>query len=115
MSIYFEASGSIVIGNSQSNCIQFNELTAVGLTTGSNITGTTLSFLVSNNNIDFYPLYDSTGTEVTISASSVARSYALSPLVFFPWNFMKLREGTSSSAVLQSGVDTSFKINTKYV
>jgi hypothetical protein len=115
MSLQFEVSGSIVVGQSQSNAVKLNELTAVGLTTGSNITASTLSFLVSTDGNTFYPLYDSTSTEVTISASSVARSYTLDPAVFYPWNFLKVREGNSASAVLQATVNTLFTINSKLI
>lgn len=115
MALQFEKSGSIVVGQSQSNAIQLNDLTAVGLTTGSNISGSMLSFLVSVDGATFYPLYNSSGTEVTYSASSVARAYVLDRDTFLAWNFIKLREGTSGSAILQAGVNTLFNINSRLI
>jgi hypothetical protein len=106
--------GSIVVGQSESNIFQLNEATAVGVTiSGSVLTGTTLSFLVSDRGTDFYPLYDDEGTEITVTAGSSARCLSLNPNHFFPWNFVKCRLGTSASPVNQASYDVPLTINSK--
>jgi hypothetical protein len=101
-------SGSIVVGNTTSNPIQVNNFIFAGLTTGSSLTGTTLSFLVSNDGTNYYPLYDNTSTEVTLTVTTAARAYALNPNNFYPWNFIKVREGNSASQVAQASANALF-------
>lgn len=107
-------SGSFVVGQSQSNAVQLNEGTLVGLTvSGSTLSGVDLTFLASVDGVTYLPLYDNAGEEVKITVSTVARNYTLDPAVFFPWNFIKVRQGTSASAVLQAGQDTLLQFNVK--
>jgi hypothetical protein len=105
--------GTIVVGQSQSNAIQLNEGTLVGVTTGSNVTGTTMTFLVSDDGAGFFPLYDWDSAEVSITTGSFARSYTLNCAKFLPWNFVKARLGNSASAVLQATVNTFIDFNVK--
>ncbi len=105
-------SGSIVVGQTTTNPIQLNEGILVGFTTGSNITATALTFLVSKDGTDTYlPLYDSTGTEVSFTVTTAARSYSTDIKTMLPWRWIKLREGTSASAVTQKVVDTLVTFN----
>lgn len=107
-------SASIVAGNTTTNAIQMNNYDAVGMiVSASTLTATTLTFLVGNDGTNFYPLYDDSSTEVSISASKVARAYSLPIDAFFGWNFMKVREGTSASAVAQATYDVPITIVTR--
>lgn len=107
-------SGSIVVGQTRSNAIILGENnTPVGITTGSNITGTALTFLVSNDNITYLPLYNSDSTEISLTVTTAARSYELQPLETWGWRFMKIREGNSASSVAQATVDTLFTVVTR--
>ncbi len=109
-------SGSFVVGQSQTNAVQLNELSLTGITvSASTITGTTMTFLVSTDGINYYPLYDNTGTEVSLTIGAAARSYNVDPTVFFPWNFVKARLGTSASPVLQATYDTQLQFNAKLI
>lgn len=107
-------SGSFVVGQSESNAVQLNEGTLVGLTvSGSTLSASSVTFLASADGVTYLPLYDDTGTEVALTVSTAARNYTLDPSVFFPWNFIKARQGTSASAVLQAGQDTLLQFNVK--
>ena len=101
-SALFPKSGSIAIGSSTTDPVVMNQMTLCGIITGSTLSASTLSFLVSNDGDTYYPLFGTSGSEITISASPMARGYALETGNYFPWQFVKLREGTSASAVLQA-------------
>ena len=114
MAYQIKSSASIVVGGSVSNPITLNENTVAGITAGSSLTATTLTFLVSMDNVNYYSLYDNTSTEVSLTlVSGSSRAYALSASSFFPWNFVKLREGNSASAVNQATVDAVFGVSLK--
>jgi hypothetical protein len=102
---------TIAVGSTTTNSITLNEYSLAAITTtGSVLTATTLSLLVSHDGTNFYPLYDRT-SEVTISASGVARSYAIEPTLTYPFQFVKIREGTSASAVAQATYPVSFVVD----
>jgi hypothetical protein len=105
--------GSIVVGQTQSNAIQLNEGTLCGITTGSNVTGTVMTFMVSDDGTSFFPLYDPTSTEVSLTITTAARAYSLSLQNFYPWNFVKARLGNSASSVAQATVNTFIDFNFK--
>ena len=98
---------SFVIGQSQTGTAQMNEqLTPVGVViTGSSISGSLVSFLGSDDGASFYSVFNSSSTEVTLTTTSSARSYALDPNAFLGWNHIKARLGTSGSAKLQATYD----------
>jgi hypothetical protein len=101
-------SGSIVVGGTTTNPIYTNEDSLVGLVfTGGSIavTGSQVSFLVSHNGVDYYSLYDYTGSEVTMPVSGSNKAYYLNPIVFDPWNYLKLRLGITASPVAQATYD----------
>lgn len=103
----FITNGSFVVGQSQTSAIMTNENSLLGLIiTGSSISGSLVSFLVSNDGATYYPLYDYNNTEVTITVGSSVKAYNLNPDIFKPWDYIKVRLGTSASAKLQAGVDT---------
>ena len=94
-------SGSFAVGSTETTPISLNEYALVGITSGSNLTATSLTFQVSSDNVIWYPLFTDLG-EYAITASSAVRAYALDPTAFMGWNLVKLRQGTSSSAVAQA-------------
>lgn len=104
---------TILIGNTQSNSIFLNETVPTGfIVSGSVITGSLVSFLVSTDNTNFYPLYDNTSTEVSLVVTSASRAYSLSPEAFMGWGFVKFRLGTSASAKAQATYNAELKIIT---
>jgi hypothetical protein len=106
----YKESGTFVVGQSETSTIKLNERVLTGvIITGSTTSGSLITFLVSENGTDFYPLYDSTGTEVYLTVTTVGRAYNLNPEVFMPWNYVKARLGTSSSAVLQATRDSEIE------
>ena len=115
MSLQFIVTGSFVVGQTITNSVTLNECSLVGITTGSNLTGTAMTFTVSDDGSSFFPLYDNTSIEVSLTITTAARSYSLSPSVFFPWNFVKARLGTSASAVAQTTVNSFVDFNMKKI
>jgi len=96
---------TIPVGQTTSGSIFLNEGALTGLyIAGSVVTGTTLTFLVSNDNgANFGALYTSGSTEVSLAVTSASvRSYALNPGDFRGFDVIKLRLGTSASAVAQA-------------
>ena len=109
-------SGSVAVGQTMSRPFNLGEnKTPVGITTGSNITGTALTFLVSNDNVTYVSLYDETSTEVSLTITTAARGYALPLPQTWPWKFMKVRLGTSASSVAQTLVTTNFTLVTRAI
>lgn len=103
-------SGSFTIGQSQTSALLCGEWDLVGLSiSASTITGTTITFLTSYDGVTYLPLYDETGTEQTLTVGAYARNYTLQPYTFFPWNYVKLRLGTSASPVNQATYNTDVK------
>lgn len=114
MAFQTNISGSIAIGQSQSDSIQLNEGTPVGLIiTGSTVTGTAMTFLGSVDGTNFYPMYDNTGIEVNITTGPSSRMIALDTASFYDANFIKCRLGTSASPVNQATYSLPFKIVSK--
>jgi len=96
----YNSTATFVSGSSQTGAVFLNEMTLTGvIITGSSMTGTTVTFLVSHDGKTYYPLYDSDSTEVGLTVSASPRGYNLNPTAFMPWNFVKARLGNSASAV----------------
>lgn len=104
--------GSTATGT-QTGVVTLNERTLTGfIVSASTITGTKISFIVSRNNVDFYPLYDSDSTEVVLTVTSACRAYNLNPTTFMPWDHVKARLGTSASGVAQATYNTQVEFVT---
>jgi hypothetical protein len=100
----FKVTKTIAVGQSQSDALTTNEMVLAGFViSGSGASATTMTYLVSPDGNIYYPLYDSTGTEVqtTISSSS-AIAYSTDVAAFLPWTSVKFRLGTSASPVNQA-------------
>lgn len=96
---------TIPVGQTTSGSIFLNEGALIGLAiSGSIITGSLVTFLVSNDNgVNFNSLYDADSAEVSLTVTSASpRNYALNPTHFIGWDIVKLRLGTSASAVAQA-------------
>jgi hypothetical protein len=116
MGFFKDITTSIAVGATTTDAIKLNEVNnPVGITSGSGISASALTFLVSNDNITYTPLYDKSSTEVALFSGSVARSWALDIPNFYPWLFMKIREGTSTSAISQKTVDVNFTVSTRNI
>ena len=105
---------SFVVGQSETDSVMMNENTLVGLVVaGSSLTASELTFLVSDDNVTFYPMYDSASAEVSLTTGSYVGSYSLDAESFFAWDYLKARQGTSASAVNQTVEDIDIKFITK--
>lgn len=85
-------------GQTTSDAEPLARLTLLGLITPvSGLAATSFSFLVSMDNVRFMPLYDSsTGTLLTLTVTNDA-AYAIDPILFLPWKWMKVVSNTSES------------------
>jgi hypothetical protein len=101
------------VGDTISSSISLNGWTPTGIIiSGSSLTASKLTFLVSNDNSNFYSLYDQT-TEVSVTTGSYLRAYSLDWTKMQGWKFMKIRSGTSASAVAQATIKTDIEVNIK--
>ena len=100
--------GTFVVGQSQTEAVSLNEKTLSGvILSGSSISGSSLSFLVSVDGSNFYPLFNNSNQEVILTVGGASKAYNLDPDVFKAWLHVKARLGTSGSAVLQAGINQS--------
>lgn len=79
-----------------------------GIIVPSGWTTAVMSFAASVDNSTFYPLYNAAGAEVATGSitGGTAVWVALDPADFAGVPYVKVRSGTSSAAVNQSGGDT---------
>ena len=93
-------SGNFAIGSSTTDVIQLNENYSLAgiIITASYVSGSLMSFIGSDDGVTFYPIYNSSSAEVTLTVTSASRCYSLNPNDFLGFNFIKARLGTSGSA-----------------
>ena len=104
MSIYKSIPATFVVGETETEAFSLNEGSLSGIIiSGSNITGSLVSFLVSSDGTNFFPLFSESNVELTLVVSSTPKAYALTSESFGGWRFGKIRLGTSGSAKAQSG------------
>lgn len=101
----YVVTATVASGASQSGELNVGDWTYAGLVMPSEWTTADITFLVSNKSGGtFVPLYDDAGIEVTVKASQgTAVGLANAALALAPWRYVKLRSGTSASAVNQAG------------
>jgi hypothetical protein len=104
MTLRKSLSGNFAVGTSETDAIQLNELyTLTGvIITGSYTSGSLMSFLGSDDGTNFYPIYNSSSLEITITTTSASRCYSINPDDFLGYNFIKARLGSSGSAKNQA-------------
>lgn len=94
---------SIANGASLSDAGNLGPFRLVGIVMPATWTAANLTFQVSDDaGTTYNNLYDDLGTEVTVTAAA-SRYIALDPAVFAGINYLKVRSGTSGSAVNQGG------------
>lgn len=76
----------------------------VGIPAGWAAGATAITFQASHDGVTWQDLYNDTGTEVSATAAA-SRNVSLSSIALdlAPWRFIKIRSGTSASAVTQEG------------
>lgn len=90
---------TIAAGDSLSPAIAVGGLVPVGIVMPAAWTAAVLTFLVSVDDQNFYPLQDMSG-EVTAGAAA-GQYIALDPAIFIGIVSLKLRSGTASAPVAQ--------------
>ncbi|MGJ5163167.1 hypothetical protein [Bradyrhizobium sp. HKCCYLR1051] len=96
---------TILNGASLSDFVALGAKSLVGIEMPAAWTAANLTFQVSTDGgTTFNNLYDASGNEYTVTAAA-SRYIYLDRNVFFGINAIKVRSGTSSAAVNQSGAD----------
>lgn len=105
---YYYVSDNFLIGSLFSTSpVILNEKVLCGvIISASTISGSYLSFLGSKDGINYYPVLDSTSSEVILITTASPRAYSLKPESFYGVNFVRARLGYSGSSVMQKTYNT---------
>jgi len=96
------ASSTISNGTSLSSAIDFGASTLFGIQIPSSWTTANLTFQASADGVTYGNLYDSTGTEVTVTAAASEFIVFASPAPWLGIRYLKIRSGTSGTPVNQA-------------
>jgi hypothetical protein len=99
-----QSNNTIIIANGESlsGSVGLGGSTMVGIVMPATWTAANLTVQASHDGATYNNLYDDLGTEVTVTAAA-SRYIALDPSVFAGIRYLKVRSGTSGSAVNQGG------------
>lgn len=92
-------------GASLSAAVDIDGSSLVGIVMPAAWTAANLTFQGSSDDSVFNNLYDDAGTEVTVTAAA-ARYIAVQPSEFVGFDTLKIRSGTSGTAVTQAAART---------
>jgi hypothetical protein len=92
---------NIATGGSLSAAGQSVGNALVGIVMPAAWTTANLTFQVSQDGVTYQELYDNTGTAVTVTTAA-SYTHALAPAAWMGFNYIKVRSGTSGSAVTQT-------------
>lgn len=102
---------TILDAASLSAAVDLKELTPVALIVPAVLEDTNLTFQGSYDGTNFYNLYDFNGNEIIATVvTNAARFIPLDPAKFWGIKQIKIRQGTSASAVVASGADRVFEL-----
>ncbi len=93
---------TIAAGGSLSEAVNLVGKRVCALRSPSAVTGTTYTFEVSTDGVNFAPFYDQTGTEVTAIHGGTARVTQVDPAQFAAVTHIRVRSGTLASPVTQT-------------
>lgn len=113
MSVY-NTTVTIPSGQSLSTPLEINDNLLMALSAPSQWTTANITFQVSYDDSDYRDLYNDAGEEVVATIVAGKFQFITEPIVFSPFNYVKLRSGTSASPVNQAAsrqVITLFKEN----
>jgi hypothetical protein len=103
---------TISTGQTESDAVNIYGTTAVGVIVPAGFTGSSLSFLVTNDLIDkvnppvYVPLYDPSGNLLLVVVAATPYGSRLNPADFFPWSSLKVVSDTPQVADLQLKIIT---------
>lgn len=95
------ADASIASGQSLSSAIDIGGTTMLAIIMPSAWTAASITFQVSNDGSNFSDLYNSGGSEVSVTVAA-SKAIQLDALQFLGWRYIKLRSGTAAAAVNQA-------------
>ena len=100
---------TIASGASLSGFVEIDEALYIGIEMPAAWDAANLTFQVSRNGSDWLDLYDDAGNEVTVTASSgTSIGIKSSADAFKPWQYVKIRSGTSALPVNQTAARTLY-------
>lgn len=101
-----EYSATIANGASLSGAIDLGTNRLFAIVMSTSWTTANLTFQVSSDGSNFYDLYDDAGTEVTFTAAASRVIQNTNPGRWLGFRYLKIRSGTSGTAVNQGGART---------
>lgn len=102
----FTVSDTVAIASGASiaaSGLDISDRALVGVILPATWTTADLTFQTSDDNVTFQNLYDENGTEYTLTGSTGARNIAILNGLVIGHRYIKVRSGTSGSAVTQTG------------
>lgn len=97
-----QETATIANGASLSGAVNISNRNMFGILMPSAWTAAALTFQGSLDGTNFYDLYDDTGTEISFSVAASRYVLVSWPAKFFGLKKLKIRSGTSASAVNQA-------------
>jgi hypothetical protein len=101
-----KVNATIANGESLSGALDLGAARLVAIAMPASWTAAGLTFQCSSDNSTFYNAYDETGLEVTWTAAASTYIQALYPTRWLGCRYLKVRSGTSGSAVAQGAART---------
>lgn len=94
------ASAAFAGNNTTSGVVNLGSARAVGLSIPAGIAATSLTFQSSYNGVDFVPVYDSTGTPISVTIGA-SRRVVLDPAKFYGIQYLKLVANAATAAAIE--------------
>lgn len=99
--VRIQSTAVIANGTSLSSAIDLGAATLFGVQMPSSWTTANLTFQASTDGVTYANLYDSTGTEVAVTAGASQFIVLSTPAQWIGIRYLKVRSGTSGTAVNQ--------------
>ena len=94
------ATAAFPANNTVSGAVDLGVARPVGLSIPAGIAGTSLTFQSSYNGVDFVPVYDSTGTPISVTIGA-SRRVVLDPAKFYGIQYLKLVANAATAAAIE--------------
>lgn len=90
--------GTIASSGTKTGSIAIGPNTVMAVQTPASMTGTELTFEISNDDTTFVPLRDSAGAAIAVTVDTTAAAYALNANDFAGFNYIKVVSGSAEGA-----------------
>lgn len=105
---------AIANGQSLSAAVPLGSAIVIGIEIPAAWTTANLTFQASADDTTYLDVYDSAGTELTVTVGGVSRHIALDQTLFVGFSSIKVRSGTTGTPVAQGGARTVTLVTKDY-